>query len=196
MELREIEISKLNPAPYNPRIALQPGDPEWEKLAASLREFDYIQPIVWNEKTGNVVGGHQRLAVLAQDGYQTVTVSVVNLDEEEEKLLNLALNKIKGEWDFEKLADILKDFDNEVATITGFAAEEIAVILASDDDIDTEDWDFGDFGADGEDDVVGGSFVVTLVFDNADLANQWAETEGYFDQIREGTSTTVIRVEE
>ena len=196
MELREIDISKLNPAPYNPRIEMKPGDPEWEKLAKSLREFDYIQPIVWNERTGNVVGGHQRLAVLAHDGYQTVTVSVVNLDENDEKLLNIALNKIKGEWDFEKLADILKDFDNEVASVTGFAAEEIAVILASDDDIDTEDWDFGDFGEDGDNDIVGGSFVITLVFESADLANQWAETEGYFDQIREGTSTTVIRVEE
>lgn len=64
MEIREVPVEKLNPAAYNPRKDLKPGDPEYEKLKRSLDTFGCVEPIVWNERTGNVVGGHQRLKVL------------------------------------------------------------------------------------------------------------------------------------
>lgn len=192
--VREINIVELNAAQYNPRIALEPGMPEWEKLKASIEQFGNVEPVVWNQRTGNVVGGHQRLAMLKSMGYESVPCSVVDLDEKEEKLLNIALNKIKGQWDYDKLEEILSGYDYEVATASGFSAEEIAVILASNDGLG-DDTDYGDWDDSEEETIVGGSYVVTLVFASAELATQWAEKEGYKDQIREGSNTTVIRVE-
>ena len=193
--VRKIDIAKLNAAQYNPRISLEPGMPEWEKLKTSIEQFGNVEPVVWNQRTGNVVGGHQRLAVLKSMGHESIPCSVVDLDEQEEKLLNIALNKIKGQWDYDKLEEILQGFDHEVATASGFSADEIAVILAGNDGLD-DDTDYGDWEDDDEEIIVGGSYVVTLVFANAELAAQWAENEGHKDQIREGSSTTVIRVEE
>ena len=193
--VREISVTELNAAQYNPRIALEPGMPEWEKLKTSIEQFGNVEPIVWNSRTGNVVGGHQRLAVLKSMGYESVPCSVVDLGEKDEKLLNIALNKIKGQWDYDKLEEILSGFDYEVATASGFSAEEIAVLLANNDDLG-DDADYGDWDGDEEEPIVGGSYVITLVFANAELAAQWAEKEGYEDQIREGSNTTVIRVEE
>lgn len=193
--VREINITELNAAQYNPRVALEPGMPEWEKLKTSIEQFGNVEPVVWNQRTGNVVGGHQRLAVLKSMGHKSIPCSVVDLDEQDEKLLNIALNKIKGQWDYDKLEEILSGFDYEVATASGFSAEEIAVILASNDGLG-DDTDYGDWDDGEEETIVGGSYVVTLVFANAELATQWAENEGYKDQIREGSNTTVIRVEE
>lgn len=194
--VQEIKVTELNAAPYNPRVTLEPGMVEWEKIRNSIEEFGNVEPIVWNKRTRNVVGGHQRLSVLKSMGYETVPCSVVDLDENEEKLLNLALNKIKGQWDYDKLEDILRGFDYEVATASGFSAEEIAVILANNEDLlDDEDYD-GWEDDEPEEQIVGGSYVVTLVFANAELAQEWAEGEGHADQIREGTNTTVIRIED
>lgn len=195
--VQEIKVAELNAAPYNPRVSIEPGMPEWEKIKHSIEEFGNVEPIVWNKRTGNVVGGHQRLSVLKSMGYEEVPCSVVDLDENEEKLLNLALNKIKGQWDYDKLEDILLGFDYEVATASGFSAEEIAVILANNEDLLDDDEDYGDWEDDEpEEQIVGGSYVVTLVFANAELAQEWAEGEGHADQIREGANTTVIRIED
>ena len=196
--VRDVDISELKEAAYNPRVQLLPGMPEYEKLKTSIEQFGNVEPIVWNERTGNVVGGHQRLTVLKALGYTTVPCSVVNLDENEEKLLNVALNKIKGQWDFEKLEKILSSFDYEVATASGFAAEEIAVLLADNEELyDDSDDDFGIWGdSDSDEEVIGGSYVVTLTFSNAKFADEWATAHGYKDQIREGSKTTVIRIEE
>ena len=59
VQVSKIPIGQLNPAAYNPRKDLQPGDPEYEKLKRSMQEFGYVEPIVWNKRTGNIVGGHQ-----------------------------------------------------------------------------------------------------------------------------------------
>ena len=194
---REIEIEKINEAPYNPRVKLEPGMPEWEKLKRSIEEFDNIIPLVWNERTGNLVGGHQRLSVLKSMGRTTADCSVVDLDENEEKILNIALNKIKGKWDYDKLAELLSGFDEQVASLSGFAAEEIAVLLANNDDLmGDEDEDYSEWDEDGDEQIIGGSYVVTLVFASAYIAEQWAEQNGYEGQIKEGTTTTVIRIEE
>lgn len=109
MKIRKVPISLLNAAPYNPRKDLQPGDPEYQKIARSIEKYGCVEPIIWNEKTGNVIGGHQRLKVLAATGAVEVDVSVVQLSLEDEKALNLALNKISGQWDNEKLSAVLQD---------------------------------------------------------------------------------------
>ena len=131
MEIRKVPISLLNAAPYNPRKDLQPGDLEYQKIARSIEKYGCVEPIIWNEKTGNVIGGHQRLKVLAATGAVEVDVSVVQLSLEDEKALNLALNKISGQWDNEKLSAVLQDlsagFDVEV---TGFDQHEVDALVA------------------------------------------------------------------
>lgn len=137
MRIETKSIDDLIPAPYNPRKDLKPGDPEYEKLKKSITEFDYIDPVIWNERTGRVVGGHQRLKILREMGHKDIAVSVVDLPEDKEKALNLALNKTGGDWDLPSLKDLLEeldtgDFDIE---ITGFDIGEIKE-LATQFDVD------------------------------------------------------------
>lgn len=145
INIQVIDIDKLNPAKYNPRVDLKPGDPEYEKLKRSIKEFGYVEPIVWNKRTGNVVGGHQRLKILKEEGYKKVKVSVVDLSESQEKALNIALNKISGEWDQEKLNQIFKELQDDVeidVKLTGFDIEEINDIVANFDTTAVEEDDF------------------------------------------------------
>jgi len=95
MNIQKISVDKLNPAKYNPRKDLKPGDKEYEKLKRSIEEFGYVEPVIWNQKTGNVVGGHQRLKVLLDLGQTEIDCVIVDLDPQREKALNLALNKIQ-----------------------------------------------------------------------------------------------------
>ena len=131
MEIKTIEISKINPAKYNPRLDLQPGDSDYEKLKKSMQEFDLVEPLVWNKRSGNLIGGHQRLKILIKQGKIDVEVSVVDLSDSKEKALNLALNKISGDWDLPKLKDLLQEldtgeFDMEIA---GFDDKEIEDLM-------------------------------------------------------------------
>jgi DNA modification methylase len=132
LNIRTIPINKIKPAAYNPRHNLQPGDPEYEKLVRSIDEFDCVEPLVWNRRTGNLVGGHQRLKVLKARGDTEVECSIVDLSPEQEKALNLALNKISGQWDQEKLATLLDellkmpDFNVDV---TGFDLPEASKLI-------------------------------------------------------------------
>jgi DNA modification methylase len=136
MIIRKMEISSINPAAYNPRKDLQPGDPEYEKLKRSIQEFDIVEPLIWNERTGNLVGGHQRLKVLQDLGYTEVEVSVVDMDSAKEKALNIALNKISGEWDFPLLKDLLLELDGEIdLDITGFDVSEIDALFQTEKEI-------------------------------------------------------------
>ena len=131
MQVRKIPIGQLKPAAYNPRKDLQPGDPEYEKLKRSMQEFGYVEPIVWNERTGNIVGGHQRYKILLDMGMQEIDCVVVDLDETKEKALNIALNKIQGDWDMPKLKDILQELDTGEFDIelTGFGMDEIEELM-------------------------------------------------------------------
>lgn len=147
MNIQRKPLSDLKPAPYNPRVALKPGMPGYDRLARSLKEFDLVQPIVWNEQTGHVVSGHQRLAILKDQGIEDIEVVVVSLPLEREKALNVALNnsQVGGEWDTARLVELiaelgdLPDFD---ATLTGFDAEELRdLLLAPDPDFVPDDED-------------------------------------------------------
>ncbi|WP_277034950.1 site-specific DNA-methyltransferase [Propionimicrobium lymphophilum] len=141
MQLKNLPLAELSPAAYNPRKDLQPGDPDYEKLKRSLTEFGYVEPVIWNKVTGQVVGGHQRLKVLADLGYETVDCVVVELDETREKALNVALNKISGDWDESKLALLIADLDaaDFDAELTGFDEAEIQSLIGSLDDDSIED---------------------------------------------------------
>ena len=147
MNIEKKNVKDLLPADYNPRKDLKPGDPEYEKLKRSIEQFGYVEPVIWNKKTGRVVGGHQRLKVLTDMGITEVDVVVVDMDTEKEKALNIALNKISGEWDTEKLALVIADLqgtDFDVS-LTGFDPEELEDLFRDDvkggvkeDDFDVE----------------------------------------------------------
>jgi ParB-like chromosome segregation protein Spo0J len=101
------------------------------RLTKSLSELGNLQPITWNAKTGNIVGGHQRLKCYSALGKDEVEVWAVWLDEVQEKAANIALNKLSGEFDMPKLKDILEEIDvGEIdVDITGFSLEEISKMM-------------------------------------------------------------------
>ncbi|HBQ65250.1 MAG TPA: DNA modification methylase [Clostridiales bacterium] len=147
MEIMKLPITDLKPAVYNPRKNLKSGDPEYEKLRRSFQEFGYVEPIVWNRQTQTIVGGHQRLKVLAEMGETEIECVIVDMPQEKEKALNVALNKINGQWDEELLAGLLKDLETQAIdlAITGFDVSEIESLMkqfdkseAAEDDFDTE----------------------------------------------------------
>ena len=147
MPIQKVNAARLNPAAYNPRRDLKPGDKDYEKLKRSIEEFGFVEPVVWNEATGNVVGGHQRLKVLLDMGETEIDCVVVNLGPEQEKALNLALNRIQGGWDETKLAEVMADLDASAfdVSLTGFDAEEVDALMnkfysaeAAEDNFDRE----------------------------------------------------------
>lgn len=131
MTIETLPVSQLLPADYNPRKDLKPGDAEYEALKRSIEQFGYVEPVIWNKTTQRVVGGHQRLKVLQDAGITELECVVVEMDEENEKALNIALNKISGDWDKEKLALLIADLqgaDFDVS-LTGFAPAEIDALF-------------------------------------------------------------------
>ncbi len=145
MDIQKIPADQLIPADYNPRKDLRPGDPEYEKLKRSLNEFGYVEPVIWNKTTGHVVGGHQRLKVLVEAGMTEIDCVVVELTPERERALNVALNKINGDWDKDKLAGLITelnavDFD---VSLTGFEPAEIDALFrdAIHDNVKEDDFD-------------------------------------------------------
>lgn len=131
LEIRVLPLVELRPAPYNPRQRLRPNDPAYRKLAASLRAFGLIEPLIWNEISGHVVGGHARLEILRELGTTEVPVSVVRLDPAREKALNVVLNnrEAQGRYDPIKLADLLTELETlPEMELTGFTADDLATL--------------------------------------------------------------------
>ncbi|GMC13186.1 adenine methyltransferase [Enterococcus faecalis] len=132
MQIEKMKLSDLKAADYNPRVDLKPGMQEYEKLKQSILEFGFVDPPIYNIQTGNLVGGHQRVAVAKELGlFNEIEVSVVDLSLDKEKALNVALNKISGRWDEEKLSILLNELDDEAVNLTGFDTEEVDGLLAS-----------------------------------------------------------------
>ncbi len=147
MQIEKLKTELLIPADYNPRKDLKPGDPEYEKLKRSIEQFGYVEPVIWNKTTSHVVGGHQRLKVLLDMGITEVECVVIEMDEEKEKALNIALNKISGDWDKDKLMLLIADLqgaDFDVS-LTGFEPAELDALFKDslkdgirDDDFDVD----------------------------------------------------------
>ena len=147
MIIEKKNTADLLPADYNPRKDLKPGDAEYEKLKRSIEQFGYVEPVIWNKTTGRVVGGHQRLKVLMDMGMTKVDCVVVEMDEDKEKALNIALNKISGDWDKDKLALLIADLqgaDFDVS-FTGFEPAEIDDLFKDTlkDGVKDDDFDVG-----------------------------------------------------
>ncbi len=148
MEFKKIKIADLVPAAYNPRKALKPGDKEYEKIKNSISEFGYVDPVIVN-KDMTVIGGHQRITVLKDLGFTEIDCVVIDIDKTREKALNIALNKITGEWDKELLADLIADLQKSDFDVnfTGFDPPEIDQLMSSVHDKDVQEDDFDEEAA-------------------------------------------------
>ena len=144
MIIKKMPVSALKPAKYNPRKDLKPGDPAYEKIRRSLHDFGYVDPVIWNEVTGNIVGGHQRYKVLVAEGATDIDCVVVHIENpQDEKALNIALNKAVGEWEPVALADLLSDLQQSGYDLgaTGFDAAEVDDLFSKVHDKDVRDDD-------------------------------------------------------
>jgi ParB-like chromosome segregation protein Spo0J len=137
VEMRRVKLSKLKDAPYNPRTI---SDEAMVRLERSVEVHGMVIPIVWNERTGNVVGGHQRKKVLEKIGAKEVDVVVVNVPLEQEKVMNVALNNqfISGDWDLEKLHSLITEAGNgfeELAQLPDFFVREMDRLFRAQEEI-------------------------------------------------------------
>ena len=125
MQIKKAPTKDLISPEWNPR---QITDEELEKLKTSLEEFGYIEPIIINDVNNHVVGGNQRLRALIALGYDEVDVVYVHIEDiNKEKACNVALNKISGDWDEDKLRTVLEDIELSPIDIklTGFEELEL-----------------------------------------------------------------------
>ena len=178
MEIRKMKLSELTPAEYNPRVELKPGDQEWEALDESIGNFGYVEPIVWNERTGNIVGGHQRQNVLLARGVEEEDISVVNLSPEDEKILNVLLNKSKGIWDVAKLVALIDEIKAAGGNLKATGFTELEISLMGEDFGHIEDLlkeDFSDVGKKESDTFVA---TFTLPEEQHQRVNRYVEDYG------------------
>lgn len=127
-QLVYLSISELSPAEYNPR-EISPHD--FEALKHSLQEFGFVDPVICRMANKAIIGGHKRVEAAIALGIKKVPVILTDVTEEQAKILNLALNRISGEWDKDKLKALFIDLNNLQLdlTLTGFESEEISQLL-------------------------------------------------------------------
>jgi DNA modification methylase len=130
MKIELKKLSDLKPAPYNPR---QSNAEQEKQLKSSLEKFGVVEPIIFNKQTGFIVGGHFRIRELKKLGYKEIECVIVDLNEADEKELNIRLNANTGSWDWDELAnnwdsELLSDWGLE---IPGF---EPTILEAEEDD--------------------------------------------------------------
>jgi len=186
MEVKKVKTEKLQFAPYNPR---RMSDEMYEKLKRSIEEFGYIEPVIVNKRNMRVVGGNQRLKVLKDLGIDEVEVVYVDLDEEQERALNLALNKISGDWDYDALKEVLSSIENfDLRELTGFDEIEINFLL--------EDYTVDNVVEEVEEVVEekGESYVVYLSFPDRLSAEKWLMDNGFEKKFKGKSKTMVIRM--
>jgi len=129
--IEQVPLGDLSPAEYNPRVI---SDSQLSALEASVLRFGMPDPIIANRRDDGrlvIVGGHQRARVAQKVGLASVPVVIVNLAEREEKALNLALNRIRGEFDPAALAPLLAEIQaGGVGDLlaTGFSEQEAMAI--------------------------------------------------------------------
>lgn len=109
IEVRRMRIVDILPAELNPRVMTEEAI---AGLGASVREFGYVEPMVWNKRSKRLVSGHQRLRVLKEQGFAEADVSVVDLESTKEKLLLIEMNNrhIQGDWDT-SIQNMLKNLE-------------------------------------------------------------------------------------
>mgnify|MGYP000865801229 CR=1 FL=1 len=130
-----IHRSQIKNAPYNPRIMDKAAQ---KRLRDNIRKHGLVSALTWNKRTGNLVGGHQRLqqldALEKSDDYE-LTVCVVDVDEREEAALNVQLNNpsMQGDWDLDKLAQVSEDYDLSMTDDLGFTQNDVDFMFDGDE---------------------------------------------------------------
>ena len=132
-------MSEIKPSEYNPRII---SEHALEGLEASIEKFGYVEPLIWNARTGNLVSGHQRYKILEKQKVKAVEVVVVDLSEEDEKKLNLTMNneQIRGEWDIPRLRDLMEQFDDNDLDFGSLNLEELNLKYPEDDEEELDEF--------------------------------------------------------
>jgi len=125
MNYESVKISALKPAEYNPRSI---SERELSKLTESIRTFGFVDPVIVNTD-GTVIGGHQRIKAAERLGMAEIPCVRVDIPKDREQALNLALNRISGEWDMDRLAILLEQLDAESRKLSGFDEREITEAL-------------------------------------------------------------------
>lgn len=214
MKTAIMKLAEITPAEYNPRKRLEPGDKEYEALKNSLERFGVAEPLVVNETTGKLVSGHQRLNVLLEMGMEEVEVVLVELDEEQEKLLNIAMNKIEGDWDYKKLEALFSEISAADIKFTGFSEGELQNLFEDSggdpdfgDDESEEDGDGAEEedGGDDGDDQEGEEpeekqppqrdFNIFLSFPTKEQAEKWLKDRGVDLEFTGTARNITIRME-
>ena len=130
MQTKRMLLRDIRPAAYNPRKRLEPGEKEYEALKGSIERWGLVDPLVVNARTGHLISGHQRYYILTNLGETETEAVAVDLDERQEKLLNVAMNKVEGQWDYGKLETLLSEFETDEILFTGFSEGEIAAMIS------------------------------------------------------------------
>lgn len=134
-EIVTVNRRDIKKAPYNPRVL---DDTARKLLRKNLETNGLVEPVVWNRRTGNLVGGHQRIGQIddleGRDDYD-ITVSMVDVDERQEQILNLALNNtnLHGQWDEPRVAEMIEQFTMQDFDAAGFTPADIDYYVMSDD---------------------------------------------------------------
>ncbi|MCL1929918.1 ParB N-terminal domain-containing protein [Candidatus Saccharibacteria bacterium] len=129
LQVQQLKISELKPSEYNPR---KWSEDQLTKLRESIEKFGVVDPLIVNNHESRkniVIGGNMRLKVLKEMGFKEVPVVFLNLDENQERDLNVRLNKTGGDWDF----DLLKEFDEDLLADIGFDSKELDEIFDDED---------------------------------------------------------------
>lgn len=125
IKIEYVPVEKLKPAKYNPRIM---PEEEMKNLKRNILEFGMVDPIVVNSDM-TIIGGHQRLKACTEIGMESVPVVVLEMDKDQEIALNISLNKIKGRWDRDSLADIIKKIKKKYQPMLGFQKANLEAIM-------------------------------------------------------------------
>ena len=213
MEIEHIKITDLKPAEYNPRRI---SEEDYQKLKNSISTFGLVDPIIVNLKNMHIVGGHQRYDVLLDEhmldndflaelpmirlgdvGFVFTDTSLSIEDDDHEKALNLALNKISGDWDNDKLSMVLEDLDSSSLDLelTGFDELESSVLLDNDllglfneDNITDDDEELPEDYVDVEGESEGQAYLVYVSFNDKEEANKFLN---FIQSPRELTKDTI-----
>lgn len=198
-----MRLEDITPAGYNPRKLLKPGDTEYEALSNSIDRFGLVEPLVFNTRTKTLVGGHQRLNVLLAHGEEEAEVVLIDVDADKEKLLNIALNKIEGDWDFGKLEALFKEIDDEDIKFTGFSQEELNNMFG--EAMSGSNYTYEDDSDDEEEAAAPkekeekpqkpSEFNIFLSFPTKELAEEWLAQEGVEAEFAGTSRNITIRME-
>lgn len=217
METNKIKLTEIEPADYNPR---QISTEDMKKLKNSIRQFGLADPIVINTKNNRIISGHQRykalLDIYMEDGLniaeeEFVLISKGDLgfiltekdlelvDENHEKALNIAINNISGEWDMDKLSDLLSELNGNIdLELTGFDEYELDVFLDDDledlsvfEDID-DDFDEPDIELEELQDNQKDHLIVYISFVEMEKANRFLEIINHNTFFKENSFSRIV----